>query len=121
DKLNIAMDGGETDTAYHFVPQQPNGRLVVLHQGHGSCMVNDGTDYGSTGFERTLRALLSEGYGVLVAFMPHYSPENCVAGHDEMFNTTPATGSPMKYFLEPVAVSLNYLKTQSAADGFPAY
>jgi hypothetical protein len=30
-------------------------------------------------------------------------------------------GSVMKFFLEPVAVCLRYLKTRAAADEFPAY
>ncbi len=44
--------------------------------------------------------------------------------HDEFFQLPkyyPKTGSPMKYFLEPLTVSLNYLSTHSAADDFPEY
>jgi len=53
--------------------------------------------------------------------MPHLRPGDCrTISHGDMFDI-PTTGSPMKFFLESVAVSLNYLKTKSALDGFPAY
>jgi len=37
-----------------------------------------------------------------------------------MFQTN-TTGSPLKYFLEPTAVSLNHLKMRSRVDRFPDY
>src|SRR5438132_249422 len=37
-----------------------------------------------------------------------------------MFKTN-IVGSAIKYFLEPTAISLNYLKTGSRADHFPTY
>src|SRR5260370_23664905 len=54
--------------------------------------------------------------------MPHYKPNDCgTPSHDWMFANITTTGSVMKFFLEPVAVCLNYLKTKSVADGFPVY
>jgi hypothetical protein len=38
-----------------------------------------------------------------------------------MFQMTNVTGSPIKFFLEPTAVSLNHLKTRSRAGRFPRY
>ena len=70
--------------------------------------------------QRTIKALLREGYGVLGVFMPHKRPGDCSGGHDAMFQMQ-TTGNPMKYFLEPTAIGLNYLKARSAADHFPAY
>jgi len=37
---------------------------------------------------------------------------DCTGGHEAMFQLT-TTGSPIKYFLEPTALSLNYLKSRS--------
>src|SRR5437763_4421549 len=53
--------------------------------------------------------------------MPHMRPGDCAGGHDAMFATTNTIGSPIKYFLEPTAVSLNYLKSSDRAGGFPKY
>src|SRR6185436_16268801 len=59
--------------------------------------------------------LLKHGYGVLAVYMPHM----CVLAttqpmtHDEMFDRLkPKTGSVMKFFLEPTAVSLNAVRDQ---------
>lgn len=38
-----------------------------------------------------------------------------------MFDEVLPTGSPLKFFLEPIAVALNYLETQASVDAFPAY
>lgn len=125
DALHISMDAGEKGLAYHFIPRQKNNRLVILHHGH-ACTFDDSSDLADTGYgmQRTIDALLSDGYSVLAAYMPHSIPDDCglTAAHDNMFRTiTLPTGSPMKFFLEPLAVSLNYLKTQSSSDGFPRY
>ena len=64
--------------------------------------------------------LLREGYGVLGVFMPHLRPGDCTGGHDAMFQLT-TQGSPMKYFLEPTALSLNYLKSRHRSGRFPNY
>ena len=93
----------------------------MLHHGHGCTFDDDPSpkDAGS-GLQRTIKALLREGYGVLGVFMPHMRPGDCTGGHDAMFQIQ-TTGSPMKYFLEPTAIDLNYLKSRSTSDGFPSY
>ncbi len=121
DELRIDMAPGLQGLAYHFVPQKTNGELVILHHGHGCTFDDDPSpnDVGS-GLQRTIRALLVEGYGVLGVFMPHMRPGDCSGGHDAMFQLK-TTGNPMKYFLESTAISLNYLKTRGSSEGFPEY
>ncbi|HVE70444.1 MAG TPA: hypothetical protein VNI54_03675 [Thermoanaerobaculia bacterium] len=69
-----------------------------------------------------INALLMDGYGVLAVYMPHvrdaihlgggvYEPADGSPSHDAMFNETPATGSPLKCFLEPTIVALNQVQT----------
>jgi hypothetical protein len=99
--------------------------LVILHHGH-ACTFDDSSDLADTGYgmQRTINALLSDGYSVLAVFMPHSRPDDCgtTAAHDRMFRTSSLpSGSPLKFFLEPVVVSVNYLKTQSTAGSFPTY
>jgi hypothetical protein len=126
DRLFIPMDAWEYGLAYHFVPQRQNSELVVVHHGH-ACSFQDDTafDDGGYGMQRTINGLLTDGYSVLAVFMPHWNPIECGSvSHDTLFSNPeyqPSSGSPMQYFLEPVAVSLNYLKTRSAADDFPLY
>lgn len=122
DEIRIAMDAGQEGLAYHFIPAaRKNGQLVILHHGH-ACTLNDSAALADVGYgmQRTINALLHDGYSVLGMFMPHQRPDDCTGGHDDMFNIA-TTGSPMKFFLEPVAVSLNYLKTKYSTDSFPQY
>lgn len=126
DQINISMDAGQQGLAYHYIPARQNSRLVVVHHGH-ACTFNDDPSFADIGYgmQRTINGLLVDGYSVLTVYMPHMNPFDCGSvSHDALFNNpqyAPASGSPMQYFLEPVAVSLNYLKTRSAADGFPVY
>ena len=64
--------------------------------------------------------MLREGYGVLGAFMPRRRQGDCGGSHDEMFEMQ-TTGSPMRFFLDTVAASINYFKTRSETDRFPQY
>ncbi|MBI4326510.1 MAG: hypothetical protein HY674_14785 [Chloroflexi bacterium] len=121
DEFRIDMAPGLQGLAYHFIPQHPNRELVVVHHGH-ACTLDDDPSPADAGYglQRTIDALLREGCGVLGLFMPHMRPGDCTGGHDAMFQMT-TTGSPIKYFLEPTAVSLNYLKTRSRFGHFPNY
>src|SRR6058998_323760 len=121
DELRMDLAPGLQGLAYHFVPQHPNLELVVVHHGH-ACTLDDDPSPKDVGYglRRTIQALLREGYGVLGVFMPHMRPGDCTGGHDAMFKLT-TTGSPIKYFLEPTAISLNYLKRRSRSDHFPNY
>lgn len=123
DELHIDLAPGLEGLAWHFLADDPNGELVVVHHGHACTLDDDPSpqDVGN-GMWRTIQALLREGYGVLGVFMPHMRPGDCTGNHEAMFEIK-TTGRPIKYFLEPTALSLNYLKDpkRAAADQFPRY
>jgi hypothetical protein len=131
DTLIVPMEAGKKGYAHHFIPNRPNARLVVLHHGHASSFNDDPTPEDlSYGMRRTIDGLLTDGYSVLAVYMPHvvkFSTRLTVddhgkVSHDDLFKQIKLKhGSPMKFFLEPVAVCLHYLKTRSAADDFPEY
>ncbi len=121
DRLVIAMDQGIQNEAFHFVPETPNGRLVIVHGGH------DYPPLDKTPLGPVVAALVAEGYGVLAAQMPCYTAIPCpnfprVSPHDYLLtHVQPPSGSPLKYLVEHLVVSLHYLKTQSEAGGFAPY
>ena len=121
DELRIDLAPGLQGLAYHFVPAQPNRELVVVHQGH-ACSLNDDPSPDDVGYgmQRTIHALLREGYGVFGVFMPRQRPGDCVGRHAALFEIATA-GSPMRFFLEPTAIGLNYLNARSREDRFPDY
>lgn len=122
DTIHIQMDAGYESMAHHFIPSKSKrNRLVIVHHGHGSSFNDDaGMDDAGYGMQRTINNLLMEGYSVLAMYMPGYVAGQAYMSHATIVETE-TTGSGMKFFLEPVAVCLNYLQTQAAADGFPTY
>jgi hypothetical protein len=142
DEIRIQMEAEEEGLAYHFIPVRKNNKLVIVHSGHNcslkddhgfACTLNDPAEreYAKKvcafGFQRAINALLDDGYSVLGIYMPHKRPQDdCIdyGVHYRMFDNPGIpvrTGSPMKFFLEPVAVCLNYLKAKSSTGNFPQY
>jgi hypothetical protein len=131
DTLTIVMEADQKGYAHHFIPKRPNKRLVVLHHGHAPTFDEQpGPADGGYGMQRTIDELLIEGYAVLAVYMPHIVQfrtrlsvnDHGSISHDAMFQTIKVKdGSVMKFFVEPVAVCLRYLKTKAAVDEFPAY
>jgi hypothetical protein len=119
--LRIDMAPGLQGQTFYFIPRKPNGELVVVHHGH-DCTFDDDPSPNDAGYglQRTINALLHDGYGVLGVFMPHKRPGDCTGNHDAMFQLK-TIGNPMKYFLESTAISLNYAKSLRGADQSPVY
>lgn len=123
DDLRMDLAPGLEGLAYHFIPEQPNGSLVILHHGHACTMDDDPSPQElGNGMQRTIQALLGAGYGVAGIFMPHMRPGDCTGKHEQMF-ALKTTGSPIKFFLEPTAITINYLgdAKKAQANQFPRY
>jgi hypothetical protein len=108
--FTIRMEADQENTTHHFLPKRSNGRLIVLQHGH-ACTFDDAQDPRGAGMAKAIDTLLGEGYAVLAAYMPHMRPDDCrTVPHAQMFDLAVKSGSPLKFFLEPVAISLNALK-----------
>lgn len=108
--LTIRMEAGQENTTHHFLPKRKNGRLMVLQHGH-ACTFDDAEDPRGYGMAQAVDTLLAGGYAVLAAYMPHMRPGECrTLSHSDVFDLPVASGSPLKFFLEPVAISLNALR-----------
>jgi len=104
-----------TSTAYFYHPQSPNGRVVIVHHGHGCALDGTGPPYN---LDKTIQALVVLNYAVLAMRMPLFQrPSQCGSdatstSHDNMF-TDPQrlqAGSPLQFFFEPIARALNYIQ-----------
>ena len=107
DKLVINMDFGMQSIVYFFIPKKNKQEIVIYHQGHRG-------DF----FEglKTIEALVGDGYAVLAFSMPllGMNPKPVVVlprfgrlkleKHDHL----KMLPHPIKYFMEPMAVGLNY-------------
>ncbi len=125
DRLTFAMSHGITTEGWHLVPQvREKDRLVIVHQGHSPDCSFDDRYYqnlaawkpgsGMDGVWRAVQNLIAEGYSVMAMFLPRYSPNDCsyaTQSHDELGQMSLSTGSPLKFFLEPVAMALNHFQS----------
>ena len=128
EKIVIAMNapstsGGtvsHTSTAYLFHPRMSDGPVVIVHHGHG-CRLDGKGNESHYNLDATIRALLAARYAVVGMRMPLFqNPSECghdsvSTSHDDMFTNPaqqlqPGSGSPLQFFLEPVAVVLNYIE-----------
>jgi len=121
DELRFQQAPGLEGLAYHFLPARPNRELVVVHHGH-ACTLDDEASSAEIGYglRRTIQALLKEGYGVLGVFMPHQRPGDCTGDHEKLMQMQTA-GSPLRFFLDPVVLGLNYLESRGRTGETPRY
>jgi hypothetical protein len=110
-RITINMEWQMDSIAYHFVPDQGNQKLVIYHQGHGGDFIN-GID--------VIQRLLSRGYAVIALSMPLLGPNNQpvvdlarlgklrIRSHDDLKFLQMENGHPLKFFLQPVVVVLDY-------------
>lgn len=116
DKLIIKMDNDFNSIAYLFNSSDPNKDLIIYHQGHAGDFIAG---------KETIQYFLKNNYSVLALSMPllgmNSQPEilhpqfgliklqshnqlELIDGNDDY--------SVIKYFIEPVIVSINYLETK---------
>jgi len=112
DQLDIEMEYGINSVSYLFIPESSNNQLVIYHQGH------DG-DF-SKGKE-TIQFLLEKDYSVLAFSMPLLGMNEQpvvdipnigkikLTSHEHLRFLESSNLSPIKFFMEPIAISLNYL------------
>jgi len=111
DRLTVNMEWGVTSTAYHFVPEQSNGKLLIYHGGHDGDFIIA---------KDLISFFLKNGFGVIGMSMPLEPPNNQpvvelehvgkvqLAFHDQLKLLKMKSGHPVQLFLTPVAVVLNY-------------
>lgn len=117
DELVTEMDFGLRSIAHHFHPVAPNGKVVIYHQGHLG-------DF-NLGLP-TIGRFLDGGYAVLAYSMPLKGMNNQptvllprqgylkLTSHDHLKFLTPSEGHPIRYFIEPVLIGLNYIQRNYA-------
>lgn len=113
DKLTILMDYGVDSKAYLFLASKSNNKLVIYHQGHDGDFVLG---------KNTIQYFLDNNYSVMAFSMPLLEPNSQpvvdlqnfgkikLTSHDDLMFLESKEFSPIKFFVEPIAVSLNYVE-----------
>jgi len=111
-KLDISMEYDVHSIAYLFLPENSNDKLIIYHQGHGGDFIL-GKD--------TIDFFLDKDYTVLAFSMPLLGMNNQpiidldhfgkikFTNHKHLHFLESSEFSPVKFFIEPIGVSLNYL------------
>jgi hypothetical protein len=117
DKITILMDYGIDSKAYLFVASKSNDKLVIYHQGHDGDFVLG---------KNTIQYFLEHGYSVLAFSMPLMGQNNNptinlpnfgmlkMTSHDDLKFLESENLSPIKFFVEPITVALNYVQKEYA-------
>ena len=121
DKITIEMEYGINSIAYFFTPYESNNKLIIYHHGHA----------GDFSLEKnTLASFLNNGYSVVGFNMPligmnnqpvietsDFGPLKFIS-HNQFSLLESPKFSPIKYFVEPIALSLNYIDENYDFDSY---
>lgn len=111
DRLTVNMEWGLTSTAYHFIPAQGNGKLLIYHGGHDGDFIVA---------KDLIAFFVKNGFSVIGMSMPLEPPNNQpvvdlehigkvqLTFHEQLKLLKMKSGHPVQLFLTPVAVVLNY-------------
>ena len=112
DKFSINMEYEINSIAYLFKPINDNGELVIYHQGHSGGFI-EGVN--------TIQFFLEKNYSVVSFSMPLFgmnsqpiidSPEFDkvkLQSHNQLELLEKQDFKPIKFFVEPIVVTLNYI------------
>lgn len=115
DKITTLMDYGVDSKAYLFIASKSNNKLVIYHQGHDGDFVLG---------KNTIQYFLDNNYSVMAFSMPLLEPNSQpivdlqnfgklkLTSHDDLRFLESKEFSPIKFFVEPIAVSLNYVEKE---------
>ena len=121
DKITIEMEHGVNSIAYFFIPHEPNSKLIIYHQGHGGDFLLG---------KNTIQFFLKNGYSIVAFSMPlkgmnsqpvietsDFGPIKFVS-HKQFTLLESSKFSPMKYFIEPIVLSLNFIDKNYDYDSY---
>jgi len=112
DRLTVEMEYGINSISYLFIPEQPNEKLILYHQGHGGDFL--------LGYD-TIQFFLDRNFTVLAMTMPLLGMNNQpvveidglgemkLSSHKKLRLLEASNFNPMKLFLDPIQVNLNFL------------
>ena len=121
DSFTVEMDYGMNSISYLFLANNPNGELIIYHQGDDSQSFESFDNHSFEEDRRIIQYFLNDNYSVLMFSMvghgmnnePILEVENLgtirLNSHEHFVLLETETFQPIKFFLEPVIVILNQI------------
>ena len=119
-KITTSMEYGIESYSYLFLADKSNDKLIVYHQGHDGDFILG---------KNTIQVFLENGYSVMAFSMPLTGMNNQpvldlnfgnlkLMTHEDLRFIESDTLSPIKFFVEPIAISLNYVDKEFDFDSY---
>jgi len=121
DKIEYEMEFGINSISYLFFPTESNNKLIIYHEGHAGDFLEG---------KKTIEFFLKNGYTVEAFSMPLLGMNSKPIVETENFGTIILNShnhlkyvesdnlKPIKFFFEPIAASVNYLKNNYTFDDY---
>jgi hypothetical protein len=121
EKITTKMEYEVISDAYLFLAKDSNNKLVLYHQGHDGDFILG---------KKTIQFFLNHNYSVLAFSMPLVGSNNRpvvdlpnfgriqLVTHDDLQFLETDQFTPIKYFVHPITVSLNYVEKNYDFDSY---
>jgi hypothetical protein len=121
DKFTIEMEYGVNSIAYFFKPTISNDKLIIYHQGHRGDFFEG---------KQTIQYFVEKNYTVVALSMPLLGMNSQpiidhpqfgkikIESHNQFELLENDNFNPIKFFVEPVIVSINYLEKYHTFDSY---
>ena len=119
DSFTVEMDYGMNSISYLFLANNPNGELIIYHQGDDSQSFESFDNHSFEEDRRIIQYFLNDNYSVLMFSMVGHGMNNepilefenlgtiRLNSHEHFVLLETEKFQPIKFFLEPVIVTLN--------------
>ena len=121
EKIIIDMEFGVNSIAYFFKANDSNNKLIIYHQGHRGDFIEG---------KETIAYFLEKNYSVIAFSMPLLGMNSQpvvdisqfgkikIQSHNQLELLESETFTPIKFFVEPIILTINYLEKNYNFDSY---
>ena len=130
DSFTVEMDYGMTSTSYLFLPKITNNQLIIYHQGHDKSSLRGPDSHSFEQDKEIIQKFLDKNYSILIFSMPGQGMNNepvvevpnlgkiKLNSHDHFRLIENEDMHPIKFFIEPVMITLNQIERDYNFESF---
>ena len=130
DSFTVEMNYGMNSISYLFLAKNTNDKLIIYHQGHDAISLNGFDNHSFDQDIPIIQNFLDNNYSVLIFSMPGKGMNNEPIINHEKFGTLKLNSHnhfelleseefhPLRFFIEPVVVTLNQIEKNYSFDKF---
>ena len=116
--------------SYLFLPKISNDKLIIYHQGHTSSSLRGPDSHSFEQDKEIIKTFLDNNYSVLIFSMPGHGMNNepvvdvpnlgkiTLNSHNHFKLIESENLKPIKFFIEPVIITLNHIKLNHNFESF---